>query len=114
MADDGYSHITSIDYSPVAIQRLQQAYPARPQLQYAVADARAMPQYADGSFGGVLVRGAKTAGFSCSCSHVHLVPNTSQVPVQREGFVSSVSVHVNTGCCCCPVWALRSFCCCPA
>jgi ubiquinone/menaquinone biosynthesis C-methylase UbiE len=55
MADDGYSHITSIDYSPVAIQRLQQAYPARPQLEYAVADARAMPQYPDCGFGGVLV-----------------------------------------------------------
>lgn len=55
MADDGYIHITSIDYSPVAIQRLQQAYLPRPQLEYAVADARSMPQYADGSFGGVLV-----------------------------------------------------------
>lgn len=55
MADDGYGHITSIDYSPVAIQRLQQAYAARPQLEYAVANARAMPQYADSSFGGVLV-----------------------------------------------------------
>lgn len=56
MADDGYAKITSIDYSPVAIQRLQQTYPARPQLAYAVADARSMPQYQDGSFGGVLVR----------------------------------------------------------
>lgn len=57
MADDGYSHITNIDYSPVAIQRLQSAYKARPQLVYAVGDARSMPQYAAGSFGGVLVSG---------------------------------------------------------
>jgi ubiquinone/menaquinone biosynthesis C-methylase UbiE len=62
MADDGYSHITSIDYSPVAIERLQQTYPARPQLEYAVADARAMPQYESSSFGGVLV---STVNISC-------------------------------------------------
>jgi hypothetical protein len=55
MADDGYCHIISIDYSPVAIQRLQQTYPSRPQLEYAVADARAMPQYESSSCGGVLV-----------------------------------------------------------
>lgn len=40
MADDGYSLITSIDYSPVAIKRLQRQYPGYPGLHYAVADAR--------------------------------------------------------------------------
>lgn len=55
MADDGYQSITSIDYSSVAIARLQQAYPARLGLEYAEADARSMPQYASSSFGAVLV-----------------------------------------------------------
>jgi len=67
MADGGYSRIVSIDYSPVAIQRLQQAYPARPQLEYAVADATSMPQYEDGAFGGVLVRSTVDNAGVCSC-----------------------------------------------
>jgi hypothetical protein len=56
MADDGYAHITSVDYSEVAVQRLQAVYAPRAALDYAVADVRRMPQYGDGAFGGVLVR----------------------------------------------------------
>eukprot|EP00775_Hariotina_reticulata_P003183 gene3183-3461_t len=61
MADDGYSQITSIDYSPVAIERLQRQYPGHPGLHYAVADARCMPQYNDCSFGGILDKGTLDA-----------------------------------------------------
>jgi hypothetical protein len=49
------THITNIYYSPVAIQQLQLAYAARPQLVCAVGDARSMLQYADSSYEGVLV-----------------------------------------------------------
>jgi hypothetical protein len=62
MADDGYNRITSIDYSPVAVQRLQQLYPGYDgQLAYAVADARSMPQYGDAVFAGVLDKGTLDA-----------------------------------------------------
>ncbi|KAF6262157.1 S-adenosyl-L-methionine-dependent methyltransferase [Scenedesmus sp. NREL 46B-D3] len=62
MADDGYNKITSIDYSPVAIQRLQQLYPGYGgRLTYAVADARSMPQYPDAGFSGVLDKGTLDA-----------------------------------------------------
>eukprot|EP00882_Tetradesmus_deserticola_P019688 GHRQ01021216.1.p1 GENE.GHRQ01021216.1~~GHRQ01021216.1.p1 ORF type:complete len:245 (+),score=49.68 GHRQ01021216.1:185-919(+) len=62
MADDGYNNITSIDYSPVAIKRLQQLYPGyQSQLSYAVADARSMPQYPDAGFSGVLDKGTLDA-----------------------------------------------------
>jgi hypothetical protein len=62
MADDGYTKITSVDYSPVAVQRLQQLYPGyQDQLTYAVADARSMPQYPDAGFAGVLDKGTLDA-----------------------------------------------------
>eukprot|EP00879_Flechtneria_rotunda_P013061 GHRR01013641.1.p3 GENE.GHRR01013641.1~~GHRR01013641.1.p3 ORF type:complete len:117 (-),score=33.50 GHRR01013641.1:2971-3321(-) len=62
MADNGYQNIMSIDYSVVAIQRLQNLYPGYNRtLQYAVADARAMPQYANGGFYGVLDKGTLDA-----------------------------------------------------
>ncbi len=37
---DGYASITSVDYSEVVIDQMQQAHQHYPQLQYAVADAR--------------------------------------------------------------------------
>lgn len=62
MADDGYKRITNTDYSPVAIQRLQHLYPSyNDRLGYAVADARSMPQYASGSYHGVLDKGTLDA-----------------------------------------------------
>lgn len=62
MADDGYMDITNTDYSPVAIQRIQQLYPTyNDRLTYAVADARCMPQYQDASFHGVLDKGTLDA-----------------------------------------------------
>lgn len=62
MADDGYKHITNTDYSPIAIQRLQQLYPTyNDRLSYAAADARSMPQYDDQIFHGVLDKGALDA-----------------------------------------------------
>ena len=62
MADDGYTHITNTDYSPVAIERLRSLYPSyNDRLSYAVADARSMPQYADGCFHGVLDKGTLDA-----------------------------------------------------
>ncbi|WIA12444.1 hypothetical protein OEZ85_012480 [Tetradesmus obliquus] len=62
MADDGYNKVTSIDYSPVAIQRLQDLYPGySQQLSYAVADARSMPQYPDAGYAGVLDKGTLDA-----------------------------------------------------
>jgi hypothetical protein len=61
MALDGYTSIHSTDYSPVAIQRLQQLHADNPALTYAVADVRSMPEYADGSYAGVLDKGTLDA-----------------------------------------------------
>lgn len=40
MAQEGYISITSIDYSEVVIEQMQQSHQQYPQLQYDVADAR--------------------------------------------------------------------------
>ena len=61
MITDGYQQISNTDYSPVAIQRLQEMHRDTPQLTYAVADARSMPQYKDSSFQGVLDKGTLDA-----------------------------------------------------
>jgi ubiquinone/menaquinone biosynthesis C-methylase UbiE len=61
MVTDGYQHIINTDYSPVAIQRLQEIHRDIPQLSYEVADARSMPQYQDNSFQGVLDKGTLDA-----------------------------------------------------
>jgi len=64
---DGYSAIHSVDYSPIAIGRLQDAArtttaPAlQDALSFAVADMRRMPQLEDCSFGGVIDKGALDA-----------------------------------------------------
>lgn len=42
MAIDGYTCITSIDYSEVVIEQMQHSSAQQPQLQYAVADARSI------------------------------------------------------------------------
>ncbi|KAL3148121.1 hypothetical protein ABBQ38_014402 [Trebouxia sp. C0009 RCD-2024] len=60
MVLDGYSSITSIDFSEVVIEQMQQDQQQQ-QLQYAVADARSMPQYADSSIGAVLDKGTMDA-----------------------------------------------------
>ena len=40
MALDGYASITSVDYSDVVVEQMQQSPGQLPQLRYAVADAR--------------------------------------------------------------------------
>jgi hypothetical protein len=61
MALDGYTFIHNTDYSPVAIQRLQQLHADIPALTYAVADVKSMPEYADGSYAGILDKGTLDA-----------------------------------------------------
>ncbi len=67
---DGYRDILSVDYSPVAIDRLRAALAAqqspataalRAALRYEVADMRSMAGYSPGAFGGVLDKGALDA-----------------------------------------------------
>ena len=68
---DGYAAITSLDYSPVCIARLEAARDAAPApggerlraaLRYAVADMRSMREAApDGAFAGALDKGALDA-----------------------------------------------------
>lgn len=61
MAHEGYTSITNIDYAGVVIEQMQQSHRQYPQLQYVVADARDMPQFADSSFGAVLDKGTMDA-----------------------------------------------------
>lgn len=61
MAQEGYTSITSIDYAEAVIEQLQQSHQQYPQLQYEVADARDMPQFADSSYGAVLDKGTMDA-----------------------------------------------------
>ncbi len=58
---DGYKEIVNVDYAPTCIEQLKELYPAVPGLSYEVADCRTMPQYGDGSFGGVLDKGTVDA-----------------------------------------------------
>jgi hypothetical protein len=64
---DSYTAVHSVDYSPVAIERLEAARveSASAQLQgalsYEVADMRALGRHEDGCFGGILDKGALDA-----------------------------------------------------
>ncbi|GBF98105.1 hypothetical protein Rsub_10851 [Raphidocelis subcapitata] len=63
---DGYAAVHSVDYSPVAIARQEEARAAAPPrlraaLSYAVADMRRLEGLAGGAFGGALDKGALDA-----------------------------------------------------
>ncbi|GFR52603.1 hypothetical protein Agub_g15201, partial [Astrephomene gubernaculifera] len=61
MHHDGYRDIVNVDYAPSCIQQLAALHAGLPGLSYEVADCRTMPQYGDGSFGGVLDKGTLDA-----------------------------------------------------
>jgi len=62
VAQDGYAHIMSVDYSSVAVEQQQAAHAHIPQLKYAVADARRLgAAFPDASYAGVLDKGTLDA-----------------------------------------------------
>ncbi|KAF8071345.1 Eef1akmt4 [Scenedesmus sp. PABB004] len=62
MADAGWRRVTSTDFSTVAVERMQGLYAGyEGRLDYEVADARRMPQFTDGTYGGVLDKGCLDA-----------------------------------------------------
>jgi hypothetical protein len=70
---DGYVSIHSLDYSPVAIERLEAARaaapagPLRDALTYGVADMRKLEGHQDGEYGGALDKGALDALLCGDC-----------------------------------------------
>lgn len=60
--DDGWRNVTSIDISLQAVHRARAQYcGSRPELRYAVADARALHDIADGDMGAVVDKGTLDA-----------------------------------------------------
>lgn len=93
MTLDGYASILSVDYSPVVIQQMRRSHQSHLQLQYAVADARNMPQYADAAFGAVLDKGTLDA-MACSqnaATDIHSMLKESSRLLKPNGVFLGIS-----------------------